>query len=310
MVVLDEQGGTSLADVLLFEEAPEDPDCVKIVLELGRRHWQAIAEDFFSALCALRRGIEPLRLRCYGASLSVYPSTMSRSMGCGEKAYRLTMGRPGRIADLVSIFEDGPDVVASFGGPVECILGACTKHDTFAKVEMPFLEHLEGLRPDAAQDGQAAVLTKGLDCALERHEAGRIHRMDLVHQQDNSAGLPSDDLEGSHGLLRRTKEERPGDFVDHHSGRNRPRQLKVATGGQASLRDLGHAPHEQECSECHSDRDADNHVESNRKPVAGQEHGHVTLGSETENALSFAPAVMPTSDASCDAVCKPPVPSA
>ena len=71
------------------------------------------AADFFEALCGVRRelareGLVPL---CYGASLNVFPSGMSRSMGGGLKAYRLTKGAQARMADLVEIFATGPDVI-------------------------------------------------------------------------------------------------------------------------------------------------------------------------------------------------------
>jgi len=70
-------------------------------------------EDFFSALATLREDLEAkgILLVCYGASKNVYPSPMSRSMGYGERAYRLKLGRRARSEDLVSIFESGPDVV-------------------------------------------------------------------------------------------------------------------------------------------------------------------------------------------------------
>jgi len=51
---------------------------------------------------------------CYGASLNVFPSGMSRDMGLGLKAYRLTKGHQAFNKDLVSIFDAGPDVIPSF----------------------------------------------------------------------------------------------------------------------------------------------------------------------------------------------------
>lgn len=73
------------------------------------------ALDFFDALCRIRLQLEAedLRPRCYGASLNVYPSDMARDMGRGLTAYKLTSGQQGRTADLVDIFDDGPDVVPS-----------------------------------------------------------------------------------------------------------------------------------------------------------------------------------------------------
>lgn len=56
---------------------------------------------------------EGFLLRCYGASLNVYPSGMSYSMGGGSMAYRLFLGQPGRQKDLVSIYDTGPDMIPS-----------------------------------------------------------------------------------------------------------------------------------------------------------------------------------------------------
>ena len=74
---------------------------------------EASAEDFFEAFCQIRLQLESERLIpfCYGASLNVHPSGMSRSMGAGSKAYRLTARRQALTKDLVNIFDSGPDVI-------------------------------------------------------------------------------------------------------------------------------------------------------------------------------------------------------
>jgi hypothetical protein len=71
--------------------------------------------DFFEALVSIRRHLqaEGLMPYCYGASLNVYPSGMARDMGSALQAYRMTIGRHVGIADLVDIFDEGPDVVPS-----------------------------------------------------------------------------------------------------------------------------------------------------------------------------------------------------
>ena len=71
------------------------------------------ADDYFDALCEIRQRLasEGLIPFCYGASLNVYPSGMSRSMGGGLKAYRLTSGRQALMADIVEIFAEGPDII-------------------------------------------------------------------------------------------------------------------------------------------------------------------------------------------------------
>lgn len=95
-----------------WEESPADPDQVMVRLRLAGLEVEKSADDFFSALVAIRSELEAsgIKLMNYGSSLNVYPSPMSRSMGAGEKAYRLRMGEQAKSADLVSIFETGPDV--------------------------------------------------------------------------------------------------------------------------------------------------------------------------------------------------------
>ncbi|MBK8170427.1 MAG: hypothetical protein IPK60_08790 [Sandaracinaceae bacterium] len=43
--------------------------------------------------------------------MNVFPSGMSRSMGHGTMAYRLTLGLPALRAHLTSIFEASPELV-------------------------------------------------------------------------------------------------------------------------------------------------------------------------------------------------------
>ena len=71
------------------------------------------APDFFEALCHIREQLleEGLTPVCYGASLNVYPSGMSRDMGRGLRAYKMVKGKHAKIADLVDIFAAGPDVL-------------------------------------------------------------------------------------------------------------------------------------------------------------------------------------------------------
>ena len=73
----------------------------------------AEASDFFDAFCRIRLELEKQRLLpfCYGASLNVYPSGMSRSADAGLKAYRMKMQRHLDSSDLVEIFSQGPDVI-------------------------------------------------------------------------------------------------------------------------------------------------------------------------------------------------------
>ena len=77
---------------------------------------QAEATDYFKALQEVRRLMEADGLIpfCYGASLNVYPSGMSRDMAQGMVAYRTKLGRHAIQEDLVRIFDEGADVIPSF----------------------------------------------------------------------------------------------------------------------------------------------------------------------------------------------------
>jgi hypothetical protein len=88
-------------------------DACKLTCTYRGKTIEAEATDFFAALCRIRSQLEPEGLMplCYGASLNVYPSGMARDMGQGLKAYRLKKGAHARPADLVEIFETGPDVI-------------------------------------------------------------------------------------------------------------------------------------------------------------------------------------------------------
>jgi hypothetical protein len=104
------------AEILRWDEAPEDFEQVKLRLEFGNKSLEVRTKDgYFRALCALREQIESsgMLLECYGGSENVYPSPMIEAMGCAEKAYKQTLGRPALTADLVSIFDVGPDVIPS-----------------------------------------------------------------------------------------------------------------------------------------------------------------------------------------------------
>jgi hypothetical protein len=85
--------------------------CRLVCVVRGETH-SADASDFFEALRTIRRrvlepkGIIPF---CYGASLKVWPSGMSRDMGRGLKAYKIEVGAP--ASELVGIFEEGSDVI-------------------------------------------------------------------------------------------------------------------------------------------------------------------------------------------------------
>lgn len=108
-------GSIQSGELAIRDEAATDPDRVELILNLAGRQFRAAAADGFEALILLRLELEPLGLAlvCWGASLQVYPSEMSRSMGIGDSAYRLTLGQFARAADRVNIFESGPGLVVA-----------------------------------------------------------------------------------------------------------------------------------------------------------------------------------------------------
>ncbi len=110
--LLASDGGVIRAEFWLGEESPEHPDLVRLSIAFQGSEIVRDDEEFWSALRSIRveLGAIGLRPRCYGSSRNVYPSAMGQSMGVGNKAYQLEMGRQGRMADLVDIFEDGPGV--------------------------------------------------------------------------------------------------------------------------------------------------------------------------------------------------------
>jgi len=104
-------GGSNDENATLTAERKKE--ACHITFQYRGQSIESEADDFFDAFCQIRlkleqHGLIPL---CYGASLNVFPSGMSRSMGSGLRAYRLTVGRQALTGDLVSIFDSGPDVI-------------------------------------------------------------------------------------------------------------------------------------------------------------------------------------------------------
>jgi len=95
-----------------FELEEVERDC-RLRCSYRGKQVEAIAADFFAALCDIRDklGEERLIPFCYGASLNVHPSGMARDMGRGLEAYKFTIGQQATGADLVDIFAEGPDVI-------------------------------------------------------------------------------------------------------------------------------------------------------------------------------------------------------
>jgi hypothetical protein len=103
-------GGEDDETISLTDEEVAN-DCRIVCVVRGETHI-ANASDFFEALRTVRRRVlEPKGLIpfCYGASLNVWPSAMSRDMGRGLKAFKMELGTP--ASELVGIFDQGSDVI-------------------------------------------------------------------------------------------------------------------------------------------------------------------------------------------------------
>ncbi|MDF7775761.1 hypothetical protein P1X14_10930 [Sphingomonas sp. AOB5] len=98
-------------EAVSFATDDEGDDCRLTCVVRGETHI-VDAPDFFHALQLIRqRVLEPMGLIpfCYGASLKVWPSGMSRDMGLGLTAYKIETGE--QASDLVNIFDEGHDVI-------------------------------------------------------------------------------------------------------------------------------------------------------------------------------------------------------
>ena len=95
--------------------ARDDETACYLACSFREARIEASADDYFEALCIIRSRLEEDGLIpfCYGASLNVYPSAMSRQMSGGTSAYRLTLGKQALNEDLVPIFAEGSDVIPS-----------------------------------------------------------------------------------------------------------------------------------------------------------------------------------------------------
>lgn len=92
--------------LMLFED--EEREIYQIKLQAVDETIMGQGDNLYDALLEVRKMLESkgCRLRCAGASLNVYPSGMSKNMGDGRMAYKLTMGRKATRVDLVDIFSD------------------------------------------------------------------------------------------------------------------------------------------------------------------------------------------------------------
>jgi hypothetical protein len=110
--IVSRDGLTISGEFTLWEEAPENPDQVRLDLHFAGEAVTAVADTFFEALTDIRKALEgrELRPKCFGACRDVYPSPMIRSMGSGEQAYRLKLSCQAKMEDLIPIFASNPEI--------------------------------------------------------------------------------------------------------------------------------------------------------------------------------------------------------
>jgi hypothetical protein len=110
--IISNNGRIINGEFALWEEAPENQDQVRLDLHIANEVITAVADTFFDALADIRRRLADrgLRPKCFGACRDVYPSPMIRSMGSGQKAYRLRLGSQAKMEDLVQIFDTDPEI--------------------------------------------------------------------------------------------------------------------------------------------------------------------------------------------------------
>lgn len=108
-------GGTDDETAAVSATSPGRDRCSVSISYRGKA-LQAESTDYFAALQEVRTLMEADGLIpfCYGASLNVYPSGMSRDMAQGMVAYRTTLGKSTTREDLVRIFDEGADVIPSY----------------------------------------------------------------------------------------------------------------------------------------------------------------------------------------------------
>ena len=79
----------------------------EITLTLPHLGCSKTADNYFNALCELRLELEKkeIVLMCNGSSRDVYPSAMMLDMGDADSGYRLKLGLPATMKDIVNLFD-------------------------------------------------------------------------------------------------------------------------------------------------------------------------------------------------------------
>ncbi len=144
-------------------------------------------------------------------------------------------------------------------------------------------EHRRRLRLQAGDDAEHALLAQPRQRALQRDQAGHVHRGHRAEIEDEHFRPLPDGPERVHRRFGRAEEERAVHLVQHHLARQLEPVVRVLLVHQLHRGHLRHAPHEEEGGEDHSRGDRHHHVEDDSQRVAGEQHGHVALGRDAQH---------------------------
>ena len=107
IIELTSNGNIIKSELFLYDEFLEDAEKVCIEILLNGKIMKSIDDNYFDALLNMRKKLEQkgIQIMCNGAVRNVFPSRMQLSMGTGRLAYKLTIGQPAKVVDVVDIFE-------------------------------------------------------------------------------------------------------------------------------------------------------------------------------------------------------------
>ena len=84
----------------------EIEDEINLKIEIERTIYFSKSDNIFDSIVELRKKLElkNIYLLCNASAINVYPSGMQKEFG-GTKAYKLQMGKPATLSDVVDIFD-------------------------------------------------------------------------------------------------------------------------------------------------------------------------------------------------------------
>ncbi len=104
-VTLVDQGGRRTVWQLTWQLSGDD---YRVTLDGPTGRLESVERDYFEALTAIRRQLEPAgwRIAVQGARRTTYPSGVLRDQGGARTVYELELGRPAQRQHRVITFDD------------------------------------------------------------------------------------------------------------------------------------------------------------------------------------------------------------